>query len=165
MWVTVWQIKILLQQPHEELNNTHHPAGHGFCPCRFQSKRPVREEKKCFSCSVRVQTKMTLPKRDETLHTLMWNSRFSSMAKMWLKMSSAIRGMMPIWWGSCSLPCSRRRFEVKVVISYSESDRGGDYMLKCLYILRIHLFRSSKSSKKHNIENCYSYKNCRNNKT
>lgn len=95
--VTVRQIKMLLRQPHEELRDTHHRAGHGFCPCRFQSKRPAREETKCFSCSVRVQTESTLPKRDETLHTLMWNSRFSSMAKMWLKMSSAIRGMMPIW--------------------------------------------------------------------
>lgn len=26
--------------------STHRPAGHGFCPCRFQNKRPGREEKK-----------------------------------------------------------------------------------------------------------------------
>lgn len=26
--------------------NTHRPAGHGFCPCRFQNRRPGREEKK-----------------------------------------------------------------------------------------------------------------------
>lgn len=45
---------------------------------------------------------------EKAAQTLMWNSRFSSMAKIWLKMSSAIRGMMPIWWGSCSLPCERQ---------------------------------------------------------
>lgn len=39
------EIKIILQEIHEELSNTNHPAGHGSYPCRFQNMTPVREEK------------------------------------------------------------------------------------------------------------------------
>lgn len=83
----------------------HHPASHGFCPCRFQNMKPFRDkvrEKRLCQMS-RIDKHKTNP-TDDNIKTLMWNSRFSSMAKMWLKMSSAMRGMMPIWWGSCSLP-------------------------------------------------------------
>lgn len=31
--------------PHEEIISTDHPEGHGFCPCRFQSMKPVGEER------------------------------------------------------------------------------------------------------------------------
>lgn len=41
--------------------------------------------------------------------TFMWNSRFSSIANICSKMSSAIRGMIPIPWGSWRLPYKKKQ--------------------------------------------------------
>lgn len=43
--------------------------------------------------------------------TFIWNSRFSSMANMCSKMSSAIRGIMPIPLGSWRFPCKEDRYK------------------------------------------------------
>lgn len=45
-WVKAFHPWVRPQWGKKRCGNTHRPAGHGFCPCRFQNKRPGREEKK-----------------------------------------------------------------------------------------------------------------------
>lgn len=45
-WVKAFYPWVRPQWGEKRCGNTHRPAGHGFCPCRFQNKRPGREEKK-----------------------------------------------------------------------------------------------------------------------
>ena len=44
----------------------------------------------------------------ESTPTFIWNSKFSSIANMCSNMSSAMRGMMPIPWGSWRFPYDRK---------------------------------------------------------
>lgn len=144
LWATVklWKRGRCSEEMGWKFLGTDHPAGHEFCPCRFQSRKPVGEEGKWrnqdkmrFACFIAIknivkrdagqminftvrnktalQIQAHLKKDMNSWNTLMWNSRFSSIAKMWLNMSSAMRGIIPIWWGSWSLPCSRKS-QIKV---------------------------------------------------
>lgn len=151
-----WKYWTILEIYRTEILSANHPEGHGFYPCRSQSRKPegwespvsevklhlyltfqtsrrskhlktLRHNGGRLKCKYKYKIKILFSEwEDDDRHkvmrrsrckgvrtsrlrliklcTLMWNSRFSSMAKMWLKMSSAILGMMPIWCGSCSFP-------------------------------------------------------------
>lgn len=97
-----WCLADPTQQIHVRITSE---ARAGLPPNVSQFVRPKLSTSLCDCCTKPHMSSHTW----KVTPTFMWNSRFSSMANICSKMSSEIRGMIPIPLGSWRFPCGKKK--------------------------------------------------------